>query len=118
MNVCARTLLLVLIGLGSSAFSAMADARDELVLGVPLEPPNLDPTSGAAAAVDSIVYGNVFEGLTRIEETGDVAPALAESWELLPGDLAYVFHLRRGIRFHDGSGFDAADVKFSLDRDQ
>jgi peptide/nickel transport system substrate-binding protein len=102
----------MLIALGSNVFSPDAAARDQLVLGVPLEPPNLDPTSGAAAAVDSIVYGNIFEGLTRIDESGDVAPALAESWEVLPDDLAYVFHLRRDIRFHDGSEFDAIDVKF------
>ena len=93
-----------------------ASAQDQLILGVPLEPPNLDPTSGAAAAVDSIVYGNVFEGLTRITQSGDVAPALAESWEISPDGLVYIFHLRRGVSFHDGSTFDASDVKFSLDR--
>jgi len=93
-----------------------AHAQDQLILGVPLEPPNLDPTSGAAAAVDSIVYGNIFEGLTRITQSGEVAPALADSWEISPDGLAYVFHLRRGVRFHDGSAFDANDVKFSLDR--
>jgi len=42
-------------------------ARDRLILGLPLEPPNLDPTSGAAAAVDEVVYANVFEGLTRLK---------------------------------------------------
>jgi ABC-type dipeptide/oligopeptide/nickel transport system permease component/ABC-type transport system substrate-binding protein len=94
----------------------IASAQDQLVLGVPLEPPNLDPTSGAAAAVDSIVYGNVFEGLTRITQSGEVAPALAESWEVSPDGLTIIFHLRRGVRFHDGSSFDADDVKFSLDR--
>jgi ABC-type dipeptide/oligopeptide/nickel transport system permease component/ABC-type transport system substrate-binding protein len=91
-------------------------ARARLVLGLPLEPPNLDPTSGAAAAVDEVVYGNVFEGLTRLTQNGTVAPALAESWEISPDGLTYVFHLRRGVLFHDGSAFDASDVKFSLDR--
>ena len=116
MKASAKVFLLVLIALCCSAPLQSVSAEDQLVLGVPLEPPNLDPTSGAAAAVDSIVYGNVFEGLTRITQSGDVAPALAESWEITPDGLAYVFHLRRGIRFHDGSTFDANDVKFSLDR--
>lgn len=116
MRVSAKTLLPLLFVLGSHFFVPSAIAQDQLVLGVPLEPPNLDPTSGAAAAVDSIVYGNVFEGLTRIAESGEVEPALAESWEVTPDDLAYIFHLRRGVRFHDGSEFDADDVKFSLDR--
>jgi hypothetical protein len=43
-----------------------------------LEPPHLDPTAGAAAAIDEIVYANIFEGLTRIGSNGAVQPALAE----------------------------------------
>ena len=116
MRAWAKVFLLLCIALWGSAPLQSANAQDQLILGVPLEPPNLDPTSGAAAAVDSIVYGNVFEGLTRITQSGDVAPALAESWEISPDGLAYVFHLRRGVRFHDGSRFDANDVAFSLDR--
>jgi len=97
-------------------FAGAAGAQERLVLGVPLEPPSLDPTSGAASAVDSIVYGNVFEGLTRITQSGEVAPALAESWEASADGLSYVFHLRRDVRFHDGTDFDADDVKFSFER--
>ena len=91
-------------------------AQGQVVLGVPLEPPALDPTSGAAAAVDSIVYGNVFEGLVRITQSGDVVPGLAESWEVSADGLVYTFRLRRDVRFHDGSAFDARDARFSLDR--
>ena len=69
------------------------------MLGLPLEPPNLDPTVGAAAAVDEIVYGNIFEGLTRITASGLAAPALAESWDVSPDGLTWIFHLRRGVRF-------------------
>lgn len=116
MKGVTKAFFLVLAALCSNLVLQNAGAQEQLVLGVPLEPPNLDPTSGAAAAVDSIVYGNVFEGLTRITQSGDVAPALAESWEISPDGLAYVFHLRRDIRFHDGTAFDANDVKFSLDR--
>ncbi|MEN5114076.1 ABC transporter substrate-binding protein [Brevundimonas diminuta] len=91
-------------------------ARDHLILGLPLEPPNLDPTSGAAAAVDEVVYANVFEGLTRLTQNGAVAPSLAESWEAAPDGLTWTFHLRRGVTFPDGSPFDASVAKFSLDR--
>ena len=48
----------------ASSTAAMA-ARTDLVLGMPLEPPHLDPTAGAAAAIDEVLYANVFEGLTR-----------------------------------------------------
>ena len=91
-------------------------AHDRLVLGLPLEPPNLDPTSGAAAATDEVVYGNLFEGLTRLTQNGTVAPGLAESWEAAPDGLSFTFHLRRGVTFHDGAPFDASVTKFSLDR--
>jgi len=91
-------------------------ARTDLVLGVVLEPPHLDPTAGAAAAIDEIVYANVFEGLTRIGRSGEVLPALAESWEISEDGKVYTFKLHTGVKFHDGTVFDAEDVKFSLDR--
>ena len=93
-----------------------ADRPDELVVGMALEPPNLDPTAAAAAATDEVVYANVFEGLTRITEDDEVAPALARSWTVSADGLTYDFALRAGVAFHDGSTFDSADVKFSLER--
>lgn len=114
-------LLILVIGVLACLMSGIGGtspvrAQDRLVLGLPLEPPNLDPTSGAAAAVDEVVYGNVFEGLTRITQAGAVVPGLAESWDISADGLVYVFHLRPNVTFHDGTTFDAADVKFSLDR--
>jgi peptide/nickel transport system substrate-binding protein len=95
---------------------ANALAAGALNVGVQLEPPNLDPTSGAAAAIDEIVYANVFEGLTRLKEDGEVSPALAKSWTISDNGLVYEFSLREGVRFHDGSTFDADDVVFTLNR--
>ena len=46
---------------------------------------------GAAAAIDEVVYANVFEGLTRFAPDGSVLPALAESWEIAPDGLSWVF---------------------------
>ncbi|WP_199258337.1 ABC transporter substrate-binding protein [Paracoccus binzhouensis] len=90
-------------------------APDSITLAMVLEPPNLDPTGGAAAAIDEVVYANVFEGLTRIAPDGSVQPALAESWDS-PDGKTYTFRLRPDVTFHDGSAFDAQDVIFSLDR--
>jgi peptide/nickel transport system substrate-binding protein len=81
-----------------------------------LEPPNLDPTGGAAQAIDSVVYSNIFEGLTRFMSDGSVVPGLAERWDISDDGLVYTFHLRSGVTFHDGTSMDAEDVKFSLDR--
>jgi len=91
-------------------------SKNGVTLGIGLEPPGLDPTRGAAAATDEIVYTNVFEGLTRIDSEGKVQPALAKSWVISEDALTYEFQLQQSIRFHDGSDFDAYDVKFSLDR--
>ena len=52
-------------------------ARDSVVVGMRLEPPGLDPTMGAAAAISQITLYNIFEGLTRIDERGEVGPGLA-----------------------------------------
>ena len=91
-------------------------AKTSLVMGMALEPPHLDPTAGAPAAIDEVVYANVFEGLTRIGSKGEVLPALAESWTISDDGKIYTFKLRSGVSFHDGTSFDSADVKFSLDR--
>ncbi|RLL72754.1 ABC transporter substrate-binding protein [Paenirhodobacter hankyongi] len=104
-----------LAALALSATAAIA-APDAVTLGMVLEPPNLDPTAGAAAAIDEVVYANLFEGLTRFGPDGAVLPALARSWEVSEDGTSYTFHLVTGATFHDGTGFDAEDVKFSLDR--
>ena len=48
--------------------------QTSITIGMQLEPPNLDPTGGAAAAIDEVVYANLFEGLTRYQSDGSVAP--------------------------------------------
>ncbi|MDE1150379.1 MAG: ABC transporter substrate-binding protein [Azospirillaceae bacterium] len=93
-----------------------AAARDTLTLGLQLEPPGLDPTAEASAAIPQVVFPTVFEGLVHLGEGGRVEPLLATDWTVDPDGLRYVFHLRAGVRFQDGSPFDAEVVKFSLER--
>ena len=99
----------------ATTFAAEA-AKTDITIGMQLEPPNLDPTGGAAAAIDEVVYANLFEGLTRYRSDGSIAPALAKSWEISDDGLTYTFHLQDGVKFHDGTDMNADDVKFSLDR--
>ena len=98
-----------------TSMSAMA-AQTSITLGMQLEPPNLDPTGAAAAAIDEVVYANIFEGLTRYQADGSIVPALAKSWDISDDGLTYTFTLHSGVKFHDGTTMDADDVKFSLDR--
>ncbi|SEP85088.1 ABC transporter substrate-binding protein [Thalassovita taeanensis] len=109
-----RTGLISVLALAASV--GMAQAKSDIVVAMQLEPPHLDPTSAAAGAIDSVLYSNVFEGLTRFGADGAVNPGLAESWEISSDGLAYTFKLHGGVLFHDGSTMDAEDVKFSLDR--
>lgn len=112
-----KSLLAACFAAGLALMPGIADAaKQSLTLGMALEPPHLDPTAGAAAAIDEVVYANLFEGLTRISPDGSVAPALAKSWAVSANGLTYTFALNTGVKFHDGSSFDSADVVFSLER--
>ncbi|KIN65820.1 Peptide/opine/nickel uptake family ABC transporter, periplasmic substrate-binding protein [Sulfitobacter noctilucae] len=107
----------LLLGASTAALMAgAAVAKDDITVALQLEPPHMDPTSAAAGAIDSVLYSNVFEGLTRFMSDGSVVPGLAESWEISEDGLTYTFKLREGVTFHDGTTMDAEDVKFSLDR--
>lgn len=59
--------------------------------------------------------GNVMEGLTKRDKDLKIIPGLAERWET-PEPLRWRFHLRKNVKFHDGSPFTADDVVFSADR--
>jgi len=59
--------------------------------------------------------GNVYEGLTRRGPDLEIQPALAESWEIVE-PTRWRFHLRKGVKFHNGNDFTADDVVFSADR--
>jgi len=110
MRKSLTALALILSVTGGAAIAA------DITVGMQLEPPNLDPTGGAAAAIDEVVYANVFEGLTRFGPDGSVLPGLAESWEVAPDGLSWVFTLREGVTFHDGLAMTAEDVAYSFER--
>ena len=90
--------------------------KDVVVLGMVLEPISLDPTTAPAAAIGEVVHYNVLEGLTKINASGSVSALLAEDWSSDPDGKSYTFRLRKGVKFQDGTAFDAAAVKFSFER--
>ena len=111
-----RIASLVLVAMLAGASVALASPRQDIIIGLQLEPPHLDPTSAAAGAIDQVLYANVFEGLTRFAEDGSIIPALASAWQINEDSTIYTFDLHKGVRFHDGTAMDSEDVKFSLDR--
>ena len=105
------------LALWLAAPTAQAQGRkDNVTLGMVLEPTGLDPTTAPAAAIGEIVHYNVLEGLTKIHVDGSVTPLLAESWSMDPDGKSYTFRLKKGVSFHDGTPFDSAAVKFSFER--
>lgn len=112
---------LVAAALGVAAVSlaggqAVAQSKTSLVMAMTLEPPGLDPTIAPAAAIGEVVHYNIFEGLTKIAENGQVQPLLADSWTVAPDMKSFTFKLKSGVKFNDGTTFDSADVKFSFEK--
>jgi peptide/nickel transport system substrate-binding protein len=97
--------------------NALAQSKKDTVsLAMTLEPPGLDPTTGAASAIAEITHYNIFETLTKVNSDGSVSPLLAESWEVSPDLKTYTFRLRRGVKFQNGEPFNAHTVKFAFER--
>lgn len=85
------------------------------VAGLDSDLSTLDPTM-SNNATDRHVYHNVFDTLVRLGTDGSMQPGLAESWDVSEDGKEYVFHLRQGVKFHDGTDFNAEAAKFNLDR--
>ncbi len=90
--------------------------KDTLVLGMTLEPPTLDPTTGAASAIAEVVQYNILETLTKIHDDSTIGALLAQSWTVTPDNKTWAFKLRAGVKFHNGERFDASSVKYSFER--
>ena len=68
------------------------------------------------AANDSYTYSKpALEGMIRVKANGEAAPMLATSWDIDPAAKTMTFHLRKGVKFHDGSDFNASVVKWDYD---
>lgn len=91
------------------------EVKDTLIVGNNAEPTVLDPPNQQNTPA-GLINVQVYDGLLRQNnETGEIEPCLAESWEYVD-DCTVRFHLRDDVYFHDGSKFTAEDVKFTFDR--
>jgi peptide/nickel transport system substrate-binding protein len=87
-------------------------AANVLVLTLNNAPTNLDTRLGTDAASQR-TFELMYHGLVSKDTAGNLTPGLAQSWEVLDGGRRYRFHLRPGVKFHDGSTLDAEDVKWT-----
>ncbi len=86
-----------------------------IVVGIQQDVDSLDPHKATAAGTKEILF-NIFEGLVKPDENGDLMNALASDYTISEDGLVYTFTLREGVKFHNGSTVTAQDVKYSLDR--
>ena len=94
---------------------ANADIAAVVTVALGVAVPTLDPgiPAGTPAAT---VRRHIYEGLVSMTEDGKIVPELASEWTVSKDGLTWTFKLRRGVQFHDGTPFDAAAMKASLDR--
>ncbi len=86
-----------------------------LVYGLTLTPSGIDPHIDASSEL-GIPLTSVYDPLVWMTPDGEFVPGLAEDWEISEDGLTYTFRLRDDVTFHDGTAFNAAAVRFSLDR--
>ncbi len=87
-----------------------------IVVGIPQDlEDSLDPHEAAAAGTREILF-NIYEGLLKPDENGDLIPALAKDYSVSVDGMTYSFNLRDGVKFHNGKDVTAADVKYSLEK--
>ena len=109
-------MMFCLVGCGGGSAQSDSDAGAVLVFATASDPIALDP-----AFVDDMessrVNCNIYEGLLKYaEDSTNPEPCLAESWTVSEDGLSYTFNLRQGVKFHDGTDFNAEAVKVNFDR--
>ncbi len=87
-----------------------------IVIGIPQDlEDSLDPHEAAAAGTREILF-NIYEGLLKPDETGDIVPAIAKEYSVSVDGLTYSFTLRDDVSFHNGNKVTAEDVKYSIEK--
>ncbi len=105
-------LILLLVLLGCSSQERMPGY---LYLRLSSDPTTLDP----AYIVDvsgGVIAAKIFDGLVGFDQSANIVPDIAESYEISPDGKTYTFHLRQGVRFPNGRELTAADFKYSFER--
>jgi peptide/nickel transport system substrate-binding protein len=104
------------VGLSGCGASSSTDSADMLRIVLPAEPPTLDPCMNSQTSTGIVSRENITEGLTfRDPTTSEVKPLLATKWEQTDPQT-WTFTLRDGVKFQDGSPFDADAVVASIQR--
>ncbi|HHW41681.1 MAG TPA: nickel ABC transporter, nickel/metallophore periplasmic binding protein [Syntrophomonadaceae bacterium] len=108
-------LVAVLNGCAKKTSVSVKEKGGEITVAV-AEDPGFDQLDAASYNGLIQAYPMIYDSLVEYGEKGKILPALATSWEISPDGKTYTFHLRQGVKFSDGTPFNADAVKFSLER--
>ncbi|MDE7352936.1 MAG: ABC transporter substrate-binding protein [Acetatifactor sp.] len=92
-----------------------SDQGNSVVVGIQQDIDSLDPHKATAAGTKEILF-NIFEGLVKPDENGNLICAVASDYTISEDGLVYTFILRDNVKFHNGNVVTAEDVKYSLER--
>ncbi|MGH3504535.1 MAG: ABC transporter substrate-binding protein [Nocardioidaceae bacterium] len=102
-------------GGNGSAQGNKASSGGTFTIGIGINLDTVDPAQQTTTTVQNVIdYG--LQTLTNLNKKGEVTPELATSWDTSKSGKALTLHLRKGVKFHDGTPFNAKAVKFNLDR--
>lgn len=85
---------------------------DTITIGLLADAKRLLPLLASDGASGEI-SGHIFNGLTKYDRNIRITGELAESWDISPDGLQIIFHLRKGVKWHDGAEFTSEDVLFT-----
>ena len=112
-------LMIVLTTLTVALSGCSGDKAEEdsskITVGIPQDIDSLDPHIAEGAGTREVLF-NVFEGLVKPDENGNLNPAVASEYTISDDGLMYTFTLRDGIKFHNGNPVTVEDIKYSIDR--
>ena len=114
MNTLRRILLGLCLAL--LAASPVVAAEKSIVIGLSSDTLFLDPQQQKETITNAICRHFYETLLAKTPDNSQLVPVLAESWELAPDQGAWIFHLRKAVKFSDGTPFTAEDVQFTVER--
>ena len=108
--------LILTLFLYKDNFDFLKEAKKTVVIAESFEPLTLDPAYANDSESIKII-ANLYEGLVRYkDDSKDIKPALATSWDIDESKREYTFHLRKGVKFHDGAEFNSYVVRENIQR--